>query len=68
MHETLKEHFDRTDNSRITTIRLIRSTGNFIEEGKTEYIVNKYGDMLYHCGYSEGNGKVSIWVCANTTK
>lgn len=62
MIETLKENIERTDNCRIQTIRLIELSGELIEEGDKEYIVQKYGDRYYSNGYSDGNGKVSIWV------
>lgn len=58
--ETLREHMQ--NDTRTKVIRLIKMTGQHIETGDRTYIVEKYGDRIYHGGYSEGEGKVDIWV------
>lgn len=52
---------------RITTVRLIRTTGEFIERCGVTEAVQKYGDMLYSSGYSESHHEVSLWAM-NATK
>lgn len=58
--ETLKEHMKNDTRTKI--IRLINIRGQWIETGDRDYIIEKYGDRIYSSGYSEGYGKVDIWV------
>lgn len=51
---------------RITTVRLIRTTGEFIERCSTEKAIRKYGDWIYSSGYSESHTEVSLWIRNNT--
>ena len=64
--QTLKESLDELPD-RITTVRLIRTTGEFIERCSVEEAVQKYGDWTYSSGYSESFSEVSLWI-RNTTK
>ena len=64
--QTLKESLDELPD-RITTVRLIRTTGEFIERCSVEEAVQKYGDWIYSSGYSESFSEVSLWI-RNTTK
>ena len=64
--QTLKESLDELPD-RITTVRLIRTTGDFIERCSVEEAKQKYGDWVYSSGYSESFSEVSLWI-RNTTK
>ncbi len=64
--KTLKESLDELPD-RITTVRLIRTTGEFIERCSVEEAAQKYGDWVYSSGYSESHNEVSLWI-RNTTK
>lgn len=64
--KTLKEAIEELPE-RIVTVRLIHTTGDFIEKCGVAEAVQKYGDMLYSSGYSESFHEVSLWV-TNTTK
>jgi hypothetical protein len=64
--KTLKESLDELPE-RIETVRLIRTTGEFIERCSTEEAIQKYGDWMYSSGYSESHSEVSMWI-RNTTK
>ena len=64
--QTLKESLDELPD-RITTVRLIRTTGDFIERCSVEEAKQKYGDWVYSGGYSESFSEVSLWI-RNTTK
>lgn len=64
--QTLKESLDELPD-RITTVRLIRTTGEFIERCGVKEAAQKYGDWMYSSGYSEGYNEVSLWI-RNTTK
>ena len=64
--ETVKESLDKLPD-RIKTVRLIRTTGDFIEKCGVEEAAQKYGDWEYSCGYSESHTEVSLWI-RNTTK
>ena len=59
--KTLKQALEELP-SRITTVRLIRITGEFIERCSVAEAMQKYGDRLYSSGYSEGFHKVSLWI------
>lgn len=64
--KTLKESIEELPE-RIKTVRLIHTTGEFIEKCSTEEAAQKYGDWIYSSGYSEGFSEVSLWI-RNTTK
>ena len=64
--QTLKESLDELPD-RITTVRLVRTTGEFIERCSVEEAAQKYGDWIYSSGYSESHSEVSMWI-RNTTK
>lgn len=64
--KTLKESLDELP-SRITTVRLIRITGEFIERCSVKEAAQKYGDWIYSSGYSESFSEVSLWII-NTAK
>lgn len=63
--KTLREAIEEMPD-RITTVRLIQTTGDFIERCSVDEAIKKYGDMLYSCGYTEGYNEVSLWVRNNT--
>lgn len=64
--KTLKESLDELP-SRITTVRLIHTTGEFIERCNVREAIQKYGDWIYSSGYSESFSEVSLWII-NTAK
>lgn len=64
--KTLKESLDELPE-RIKTVRLIRTTGDFIERCSVEEAAQKYGNWEYSSGYSESFSEVSLWI-RNTTK
>ena len=64
--KTVKESIEELPE-RIKTVRLIRTTGEFIERCGVDEAIQKYGDWTYSSGYSEGHTEVSIWI-RNTTK
>ena len=64
--KTLKESLDELPD-RITTVRLIHTTGDFIERCSVEDAAQKYGNWIYSSGYSESFSEVSLWI-SNTTK
>ena len=64
--QTVKQSIEELPE-RIKTVRLIRTTGEFIERCSTEDAVQKYGDWTYSSGYSESHTEVSLWI-RNTTK
>lgn len=64
--QTLKESLDELP-SRITTVRLIHDTGDFIEKCSVSEAAQKYGNWMYSSGYSESHSEVSLWI-SNTTK
>lgn len=51
----------KTD-TRTKWIRLVDICGRLIEEGDREHILSKYSLKKYCNAYSEGEGKVNIWV------
>ena len=63
--QTLREAFD--GNTRTKTLRLIHSTGEFIERLPIEEAFKKYGDWAYRSAYSESFTEVSVWI-SDTTK
>lgn len=63
--KTLKEALDELPD-RIKTVRLIRTTGEFIEKCNVEEASHKYGDWIYNSGYSESYSEVSLWIRNNT--
>ena len=65
--KTLKESLEELPR-RIKTVRLIRTTGDFIERCSIEEAEQKYGDWIYSSGYSESFTEVSVWITRNTTK
>ena len=64
--QTLKESLEELPD-RIATVRLIRTTGEFIERCSVEEASRKYGNWIYSSGYSESYSEVSLWI-RNTTK
>lgn len=64
--QTLRESLEELPE-RIKTVRLIRTTGDFIERCGVEEAKQKYGDWIYSSGYSESHTEVSLWI-RNTTK
>ena len=64
--KTVKESIEELPE-RIKTVRLIRTTGEFIERCDVAEAVQKYGDWIYSSGYSESHTEVSMWI-RNTTK
>ena len=63
--KTLKESIEET--SRITKVRLYRTTGEWLGNYDAKEAVQKYGDWIYSSGYSESHNEVSLWI-RNTTK
>jgi hypothetical protein len=64
--KTVKQSIEELPE-RIKTVRLIHTTGDFIERCSVEEAIRKYGDWIYSSGYSEGFSEVSLWI-RNTTK
>lgn len=64
--KTVKQSIEEL-SERIKTVRLIHTTGEFIEICSVEEAVQKYGDWMYSSGYSECFSEVSLWI-RNTTK
>ena len=64
--EVVKESIEELPE-RIKTVRLIHTTGDFIERCSVEEAKQKYGDWTYSSGYSESFSEVSLWI-RNTTK
>ena len=64
--QTVKESIEELPD-RIKTVRLIHTTGEFIERCSVEDAVQKYGDWMYSSGYSESFSEVSLWI-RNTAK
>ena len=56
---TLKESLE---NDRIQIVHLIWIDGQFIGNFTKEEAIKQFGDKKYSAGYSEGNGKVDIWI------
>lgn len=63
--QTLRQAFE--GNTRTKTLRLIHSTGEFIERLPIEEAFQKYGDWAYRNAYSESFTEVSVWI-SDTTK
>lgn len=64
--QTVKESIEELPE-RIKTVRLIHTTGDFIERCGVEEAIQKYGDWIYSSGYSESHTEVSLWI-RNRTK
>jgi hypothetical protein len=64
--QTLKESFE--GNTRTKTLRLIRSSGDFIAKLPIEEALEQYGDWIYRNAYSESFTEISVWISRNTTK
>ena len=64
--QTLRESF--TSNTSTKTLRLIRSTGEFIARLPIEEALAQYGDWLYWNAYSESFTEVSVWITNHATK
>lgn len=62
--QTLRQSFE--GNTRTKTLRLIRSSGEFIARLPIEEALAQYGDWLYCNGYSESFTEVSVWILNNT--
>ena len=58
--KTLIEAFD--GDTRTKTVRLIRTTGERIARLPIEEALEKYGEYLYSCAYSESYDEVSVWI------
>lgn len=63
--KTLREEF--ADNTRIKTLRLIRSSGEFIARLPIDEAMQQYGDWVYRYSYTESFTEVSVWI-SDTTK
>ena len=64
--KTVKQSIEELPE-RIKTVRLISTTGEFIERCDVTEAVQKYGHWTYSSGYSESHTEVSLWI-RNTTK
>ncbi len=64
--KTVKQSIEELPE-RIETVRLVRTTGEFIERCSVAEAIQKYGDWMYSSGYSESHTEVSLWI-RNTTK
>ena len=62
--QTLREAFE--GNTRTKTLRLIRTTGEFIERLPIEEAIQKYGDCIYSSAYSESFTEISVWIIYTT--
>ena len=58
--KTLMEAFE--GDTRTKTIRLIRITGERIARLPIDEALEKYGECLYSCAYSESYDEVSVWI------
>lgn len=58
--KTLREAFE--DNTRIKTLRLIRSTGEYIAKLPIEEAMEQYGDWTYCNAYSESHTEITVWI------
>ena len=58
--KTLMEAFE--GDTRTKTIRLIRTNGERIARIPIEEALEKYGECLYSCAYSESYDEVSVWI------
>ena len=56
---TLKESLE---NDRVQIVHLIWINGQFIGNFTKEEAIRQFGDRKYSGGYSEGHGKVDIWI------
>lgn len=63
--QTLREAFK--NNTRTRTLRLIRSTGEFIAQLPIEEALEQYGDWIFRIAYSESFEELSVWI-SNPTK
>ena len=64
--QTLKQAFE--NNARTKTLRLIRSSGEFIARLPIEEAMAQYGDWIYSSAYSESFTEVSVWIMSNGGK
>ena len=62
--KTLKEVFK--GNKRIEILRLNSTMGQFIERLPIDEAIQKYGNCIYSCGYSESFTEVSVWIIYKT--
>lgn len=60
MRQTLRQAFE--GDTRTKTIRLIRTNGERIARLPIEEALEKYGECLYSCAYSESYDEVSVWI------
>ena len=58
--KTLMEAFE--GDTRTKTIRLIRTNGERIARIPIEEALEKYGECLYSCAYSESYDEVSVLI------
>jgi hypothetical protein len=58
--QTLKEAF--ADNQRTKTLRLIRSTGEFLARLPIEEAMDRYGNWIYCSAYSESFTELDVWI------
>ena len=62
--QTLKQAFE--GNTRTKTLRLIRTTGEFVARLPIEEAMAQYGDWIYSSAYSDSFTEVSVWIRDNT--
>lgn len=64
--KTVKQSIEELPE-RIKTVRLVHTTGEFIERCSVKEAKQKYGGWVYSSGCSESFSEVSLWI-RNTTK
>ena len=64
--QTLRESFQ--DDVRTETLRLYRTTGDFVARLPIDEALERYGEWIYTGAYSESCTEVSVWIMRNTTK
>ena len=60
MFQTLQEHM--ANDTYTKAIHLVKSSGEIIGDFSREEALKQYGNWYYSSGYTEGQGKVSIWI------
>lgn len=61
---TLREVFE--SNKRTQILRLNSTMGQFIERLPIDEAIQKYGNCIYSCGYSESFTEISVWIIYTT--
>ena len=64
--QTLKQALE--GNTRTKTLRLIRTTGEFIARLPVEEALAQYGDWICSNWYSESFTEASVWIINNFTQ